>query len=134
MYELARYYGSEPVSLKQIAENQGLSAGYLEHLIVALKHAQLVHAVRGSKGGYILARNPQEISLKDIILALEGPVAPVPCVGEQHQCDRNDDCVFSDIWKDLSRTISNYLESITLNDIIQQFEEIKRNRCEEICL
>ncbi len=122
-YDLARYSGSSPVTLKSVAERQGISEAYLEQLIGALRRAGLVRSLRGSQGGYSLARRPEDISVGDIIRVLEGPIGPVECVtgdleaGEGPPCGRVG-CVTRPIWERLRDSMTQVLDSISLADLV----------------
>src|SRR5690242_1173163 len=95
MLDLALHNSEGQVSLKSIAERQGLSENYLEQLFSALRKAGLVKSMRGAQGGYVLAMAAEEISVGAILRALEGSLAPVDCVsdGESSQCSRSNGCV-----------------------------------------
>src|SRR5271163_782776 len=84
MVELARRPGDDPVPLAEIAEHDGLPLAYLEHLVARLRKAGLVDSRRGSRGGYLLARPAQEISMAEVVEALEGAIAPIECIS-QHE-------------------------------------------------
>ncbi len=118
MYELALHYGEDPVFLKDIAKRQSISEKYLSKLVIPLKGAALINSARGAHGGYTLARPPYAITAKDVIKVLEGDIAPVECVKDDKLCERTDICPTRDVWEGLQRTISEYLESITLEQII----------------
>src|SRR3979411_3199300 len=77
MVELARRAGEEPIPLAEIAEHDGMPLAYLEHLVARLRKARLVDSRRGSRGGYLLARSPTEITMAEVVEALEGSIAPV---------------------------------------------------------
>ena len=119
MYELALHFGDEePVILKSISERQKISEKYLSKLVLPLKAAGLVHSSRGSHGGYTLAREPARINLREIVELLEGDLAPVECTRDTSCCDRLLDCPTRNIWVQLDRTITGFLEGITLEDLI----------------
>ncbi len=82
MVELARQAGDEPIPLAEIAERGGLPLAYLEHLAARLRKAGLVDSRRGSRGGYLLARSPTEITMAEVVEALEGSIAPIECISE----------------------------------------------------
>ncbi len=82
MVELARGTGGEPVPLAEIAEHEGLPLAYLEHLVARLRKAELVTSRRGSRGGYMLARPAAEITMAEVVEALEGSIAPIECISE----------------------------------------------------
>ncbi|MEA3328164.1 MAG: Rrf2 family transcriptional regulator [Candidatus Omnitrophota bacterium] len=120
MLELALCYGREPVLLKDIAKRQAISEGYLQHLLPALKAAGLVNSTRGAHGGYMLAKPPSKITLKEVVQAMEGSLAPVRCIDAPSLCRRVRYCVTRDIWQDLRDNISRILESVTLQDMAER--------------
>lgn len=126
MLELALYYGKGPVLLKDIAKREEISEGYLEHLLPSLKAAGLVNSSRGAHGGYTLAKTPSEITLREVVQALEGPLSPAECVHTPNVCQRVRSCVTRDIWKKLGEKISQTLESVTLKDMV----EMQKNKGE----
>lgn len=121
MFDLALCYGKgpNPVPLKAVAERQNLSGHYLEQLIAMLRKAGLVRGVRGAQGGYVLARNPAEITVGDVIRALEGPIAPVYCVNEEEpgNCDEADYCITRTVWARIRDSITEVMDSISLADM-----------------
>lgn len=126
MLELALYYGKGSVLLKDIAKREEISEGYLEHLLPSLKAAGLVNSSRGAHGGYTLAKTPSEITLREVVQALEGPLSPAECVHTPNVCQRVQSCVTRDIWKKLGEKISQTLESVTLKDMV----EMQKNKGE----
>ncbi len=130
MFDLAQHYGKGPVSLKSVAERQDLSEHYLEQLIAGLRKAGLVKSVRGAQGGYILARDPADIKVGDIIRVLEGPIVPVECVGaaEPEQCLKAEFCVTRNIWEKVRNSIEDVLDSITLADMCRDAEQARMNK------
>lgn len=122
MFQLALNYGNGPMLLKDIAEQEDLSVRYLEHLVPPLKTAHLIYATRGARGGYSLAKNPREITLKDIIQVLEGSLYPSECVKSPEVCDRSRFCITRDVWAELEQTISATLASHTLMDLVNQYK------------
>lgn len=111
MMELARQYGEGPVSLKSIAEKNGLSEHYLEQLISPLRNAGLVKSIRGAYGGYVLPHEPESITAGNIIRILEGPISPVDFTEE-------DDPAKRDLWIRIRDSIAGVLDSTTLADLI----------------
>ncbi len=122
VFELARHFGKGPVQLKKIAEKQDISVKYLEQLIAILKTGRFVRSIRGSKGGYILARKPSEIKLNDCVRCLEGELNPVECVENQDYCKRSDDCIVRQVWVKVTDAVENILQSITLQDLVDKAE------------
>ena len=110
---------NSPVPLRAIAERQGISESYLEQVFAILRKAGLINAIRGSYGGYVLAKPPTEITVGEILLALEGPLVPVDCVqdGKNVHCERRDICLTQPFWKKLSDKIGEVLSSTTLQDL-----------------
>ncbi len=120
MMDLALHYGNGPIALKDIAERQEISEKYLWQLIVPLKIAGLINSTRGPQGGYTLSKSPSEITLKDIITVLDGPLCIVDCVDNPKICKRSESCVTRNIWEEVSNKISEILGSITLEDMIEK--------------
>ncbi len=120
MYELAIHYGEGPVILKDIAQRQNISGKYLSKIVILLKGAHLVRSSRGLNGGYILARDPSKITLRDIIETLEGGITLVECVNNGKICKRSGDCPTREIWCGLNKLIAGYLDSITLRDLAKK--------------
>lgn len=106
-------------TLKDIARRQQISVRYLEHLITPLVAAGIVRTTRGPRGGISLARPPHEVRLSEIILILEGSVAPVECVDNPKICARSESCATRDIWIDVTKAIISVLESVTLLDLVE---------------
>ena len=110
---------SGPTSVRDIAERTSLPQPYLEQILLALKGAGIVRSKRGVGGGYILARDPAQITLGEIVSAVDGPIA-VGDFGEPHQdgaCDHEGQCVLLAVWAGISARIRNHLDSFTLADI-----------------
>ncbi|WP_027091237.1 cysteine metabolism transcriptional regulator CymR [Cohnella thermotolerans] len=116
MMELAARFGEGPISLKSIAEKNGLSEHYLEQLIAPLRNAGMVKSIRGAYGGYILSKEPEAITAGDVIRILEGPISPVDFTEE-------DDPAKRDLWLRIRDSIANVLDSTSLSDLINFKEE-----------
>lgn len=117
-----------PTSVRDIAERTGLPQPYLEQILLALKGAGLVRSKRGVGGGYVLARDPAEITLGEIVSAVDGPIA-VGDFGEPHMngaCDHEGQCVLLSIWSDVGHHIREHLDSFTLADIVNQARDMRR--------
>ena len=127
MFDLALRYDDSPIPLKSISKRQDISNNYLEQLFSALRKSGLVKSVRGSQGGYILNRKPAEITVGDIIRVLEGPIAPVDCVSEDPSdlCHRAETCTARSVWKKVKDSINEVIDSITLEDMIQESKKHK---------
>ena len=121
--ELAASQSTKPLRLKVIAERQNISIKYLEQLMAILKSAGFVRSVRGSKGGYILAKPANQIKLSDIFQALEGPVTPVECLESKNYCAKTADCVARQLWEEVQQAIMNVLQSLTLQDLVNRTKD-----------
>ncbi len=120
MMELSSKFGEGPTSLKSIAERNQLSEHYLEQLIAPLRNAGLVKSIRGAYGGYILSKDPQEITSGDVIRILEGPISPVDFTEEDDPAKRN-------LWLRIRDSIADVLDSTTLADLVSYKEESQQD-------
>ena len=121
MLELAKNYGTnKPILLREIAEKQEISLKYLEQIVMPLKNSKLVRAVRGAKGGYMLAKSPESITLFEIIQALEGDVDITECLKYPEICNKSEFCVARELWGTVSIKIKDVLGSLTLNELINK--------------
>ena len=123
MLELASHYGEGPIELKEIAKRENISPKYLEQVIIPLRTAGLIKSVRGSKGGYSLAKHPSEICLNDLVEILEGPLNLIECLNNPKVCQRVPSCVTRDIWREVSEAIYGIFHSITLEDMVNRRRE-----------
>jgi Rrf2 family iron-sulfur cluster assembly transcriptional regulator len=119
MLDLAINGQEGPVTLAEISENQGISLSYLEQLFAALRSKQLVRGVRGPGGGYYLGRESDEISIANIICAVDEWVEFTRCRGKEN-CHGGQRCLTHSLWNDLSERIYLFLEDITLADLIEK--------------
>ena len=121
MLDLAEHQENGYVALKDVAQRQEISKKYLEQIIPALNRLDLLRTTRGYQGGYRLARRPDEYTLGDVLRATEGSLAPVTCLEtDDNPCARQADCAALPVWQGLDRVISEYLDGITLQDILDQ--------------
>ena len=120
MLDLGLNYGKGLVLLKDIAVRQEISLGYLEQIIPSLKSAGLVSSQRGAHGGYVLARPPSQITIKDIIDALTGPIFLVESESGSQVSKKSVPCVTNDLWNELGEKINLTLESQTLQDLVDK--------------
>jgi Rrf2 family protein len=126
MVDLARRGGAEPVALAEIAEAEGLPLAYLEHLVARLRRAGLVESRRGAHGGYLLAREPAEITMAEVVEALEGRIAPIECISSSPdgtiRCVRESDpahiCTTKVLWTRVRTAIVQTLQETTLAELI----------------
>lgn len=121
MFDLALNDGSGPISLGAIAERQGISIHYLEQLVSPLRKAGLLKSVRGAQGGYLLAKPPSEISVREILELLEGPLAPASCVTDsKNSCENSDYCVSRMIYDRIYESINEVVDNISLQDMLDE--------------
>jgi Rrf2 family cysteine metabolism transcriptional repressor len=124
--ELAVNHGKGPLQIRVIAKRQDISVKYLEQLMTILRSAGFIRSIRGSKGGYILARQPSQIKMSDVFDSLEGNVTTVDCVEDKNYCDRTADCIARQVWAQVQQAIKNVLQSITLQDLVNRTKAEKK--------
>jgi len=124
--DLAMYSQDEAISINSIAARQNLSESYLEQLIAKLKKAGLVNSIRGINGGYILAKKPKDISVGDILRALEGDLAVVECPDSDSECAKYDSCVTKYVWKRINDSINTVVDSMTLEEIVENSHKLEK--------
>ncbi len=122
MIDLAQYSGDAPVSITSISARQDISERYLEQLVALLKKAGLVRSIRGAGGGYVLAKDMKEISVGDVLRALEGSLEPVECAGLDPAggCKSADSCVSKYVWKRINESISRTVDEIMLDQLVEE--------------
>jgi Rrf2 family protein len=123
MVALALNYGNGTTLLRDVARREGISEKYLGQIVIPLKNAGLILSQRGSRGGYALAR-PEELTVKDVVEAIEGKIAAVLCVHDPEACARATSCVATQVWKQLSADIERSLSSFTLAGLAGQAREL----------
>lgn len=136
MVDLAVHSEKEPVSIASIAARQSISESYLEQLIAKLKRAGLVGSVRGAGGGYIPSRKPEEISVGDVLRALEGSLDPVECPGleAENGCGGADVCVTKYVWKRINDSINRTVDEIKISELVKESREVaEKNRTPGSC-
>lgn len=124
MLELALVYEIETMSVKSIAKKQNISELYLEQIFSMLRKAQLIKSVRGAKGGYSLTRNPKNITIKNIIDVVEGPISISDCIEKDANCDNLGKCATRVLWVKIRDAIDNIFSSVTLQDIIDEHNKL----------
>lgn len=125
--ELAVNHGKGPLQTRVIARRQNISVKYLEQLMAMLKTGGFVRSIRGSKGGYVLARPPAQIRLREVFSALEGPVVTVECLENEDYCDQVADCIARQLWAEVQQAIEGVLNSITLQNLIERGKDTARS-------
>lgn len=121
LIELAQRKEEGFIPLKEIAQKQDISKKYLEQIVPIMNHSGLLLTNRGYQGGYKLAKDPAEVSVGMILRVTEGSMAPVSCLeNQQDSCDRSEICMALTVWKGLEKVINEYLDGISLQDIIEE--------------
>lgn len=130
MLDLALYESGEPVPRADIARRQGISADYIAHLFRQLERAGLVRSRKGPAGGYLLGKDPAQITVGEIVQAAEGAIALVPCVepNGHRVCAQAEDCIARQLWWKVSMTLAETLNNITLQDLCTQTREWQEKR------
>jgi Rrf2 family protein len=117
--DLAEHKNDGFISLKDISERQGISKKYLEQLVTLLNHPDILRTNRGNKGGYMLSKEPDQYTVGQILRITEGGLLPVSCLDEdQNTCKRADYCKTLLLWRGLENVINKYLDSVTIQDIM----------------
>jgi Rrf2 family protein len=129
MLELGLHYEQGPLLLKSIARLEDISQKYLSLIVIPLKNAGLVNSLRGARGGYVLARPPAQISMREVVEVLEGEINLVDCVKSPTSCARTSQCVTRALWANMGQKIIQVLEEFTLADLV---DECKNKNCKNI--
>ena len=125
--DMAQNNNGEPIQLGDIAKRQNVSLKYLEQIIRPLKEANYIKSFRGSKGGHLLNKSPEEITVGEIVALLEGGTSLTRCADDPETCDRVDNCVMRYLWAEASNAIFNRLSTITFADLIA----IEKKECKD---
>lgn len=123
MVDLALHYGGTPVSIKSISERQGISEYYLEQLFSPLRRAKLINSIRGAQGGYVLSRDPEHITVAEIMEVLEGPIEISNCL-DSTSCNNLDCCATRLLWAKIKNSIDSVTKSTTLQDIVNDYKNM----------
>ena len=122
LIDLAEHKNSGFISLKDISQRQDISKKYLEQLVSLLNRPDILRANRGNKGGYMLAKDPGQYTVGEILRITEGGLSPVSCLeDEPNRCNRRESCKTLPIWQGLEKVINEYLDGITLQDLIDNY-------------
>ena len=123
MLDLAEHQNSGFIALKDIAQRQDISKKYLEQIIPIFNKSGILSTTRGSQGGYRLAKSPDKYTVGEILRLTEGSLAPVSCIEQEPRCVQSADCAMLPVWQGLYQKINEYLDGITLQDILDQQRE-----------
>lgn len=125
LVELAHHYGQGPVQSAHIASRQEVPEPYLDQLLTALRRAGFIRSVRGPQGGHALINEPSEVKLSEVMVALEGSLAPIACVDDPDACTRTGGCVQREVWTRVRDATHEILESVSIGDLAEK--ERKQN-------
>ncbi len=120
MLELGLHYDQGPLLLKDIAMAENISEKYLSQIVISLKNSGLVNSFRGARGGYVLARHPAQIRMREVVEALEGGIGLVGCVKNPEACVRTAECVTRSLWEEMGQKMIQVLEEYTLADLVER--------------
>lgn len=122
IFELSKHYGEGPVKIAEIAQRQAIPSKFLEAILSQLKQAGFVTSQRGSEGGYMLLREPVQLTIGEVIRFVQGPIGPVGCVvsGVQTDCPLHGRCVFLPMWEKVREAISGVYDKTTFQDLLDQ--------------
>lgn len=128
LFDMAYHSGTLPTQIKDISRRQNISPRYLEQIFQDLKRAGLLKSRRGPQGGYSLAKKPEEITVKAIVLAAEGEVNLVDCLKEtkanKQKCEMDNQCVTQKVWSEATRRLHEYFDSVTLQDLCEDGKKL----------
>jgi Rrf2 family protein len=124
MLDMAQHYHDGPIHLSDVAKRQAVSVKYLEQIIIPLKKSGYIKSVRGPKGGHNLARPPEDITVKEIVVVLEESTSLLECCDDSTVCQRSNICPTRLLWKEASDALFERLETISLADLVKKAEAL----------
>jgi Rrf2 family protein len=128
LVDLAEHKNDGFISLKDISLRQGISKKYLEQIVTLLSRPDILRTNRGNKGGYMLAKEPDKYTVGQILRITEGGLFPVSCLADEPiQCDRRENCKTLWVWQGLEKKINQYLDGITIQDIVDNYKDAAIN-------
>ncbi len=130
LLDLALNSKGDLVLLKDIARRQAISVKYLESIFSSLRRAGIIKGIRGARGGYKMIKPAEEVTIYDIVFAMQGFVAPVGCVTETCSCNRSEECVTHELWIKLTESIADTLKSYTVADLVTRHGHTKKQGVE----
>lgn len=127
--ELAQRHGQGPIGTREIALRQGIPERFLEQQLAVLKNASIIISLRGAQGGSILAKDPAEISVLEVVEALDGPVLNQDCLSvKEHSCQQFSQCVIQELWYNSQLKLKSYLASVTLADLVNRQKQLQTKK------
>lgn len=128
MLDMAQHYREGPIQLGDIAKRQEVSVKYLEQIIIPLKKARYIESLRGRKGGHILTKPPEEITVGEIVALLEDSSGLVKCAKDATVCERADACSTRLLWQEAYEAMFDRLKAVTLADLVERAEDMENQR------
>jgi len=122
--EIANNYPNRPTTRREISENQDLDDSYIENILLNLKNREIVRSIRGVKGGFVLSKPPDTITLLKIIESLQGEISPSKCVTNPASCKRSGTCITRPVWIRLQQAEKEFLKAITIQDLLNDQREL----------
>ena len=127
LVELAHHFGEGPVQSAEIAARQDVPEPYLDQLLTTLRRAGFIRSVRGPQGGHALIREPHDVRLSEVMLALEGSLAPLACVDDPDACTKEGGCVQREVWERVRDATREILDTVSIGDLADKEREYQRN-------
>ena len=128
IFELAKRYGEGPVKIAEIAQAQAIPLRFLEVILSQLRQAGFVESRRGNDGGYFLSRSPEALTVADVMRFVEGPLAPVGCVGEggTDDCPLVGGCVFLPMWRKAEEAVAHVYDNTSFQDLVEEERKMRK--------
>ena len=127
LVELAHHYGEGPVQSAEIAARQQVPEPYLDQLLTTLRRAGFIRSVRGPQGGHALIRDPRDVPLSEVMIALEGSLAPIACVDDPEACTKSGGCVQREVWERVRDATRDILEHVSIADLAEKERQYNHN-------
>lgn len=127
LVELAHHFGDGPTQSAEIAARQEVPEQYLDQLLSTLRRAGFIRSVRGPQGGHALIRDPGDVKLSEVMIALEGSLAPIACVDDPEACTRTGGCVQREVWERVRDATQEILDSVTIADLAEKEKVQNKN-------
>ena len=125
MLDMAQHYDEGPVQIGTIASRQGISVKYLEQLIIPLKKAHYVQSVRGPRGGHMLGKPPDQITVGEIVDVLEGGIHLTDCVKNPQLCEKSENCLTRRLWEEATAAVHEKLNAVTLSEMVRMSPDLE---------
>lgn len=125
--DLSLHYGEEPVNISELAKRADIPVKFLEQILLDLKRGGFVESRRGKIGGYLLAKDPAQIKLGEVIRFVDGPIEPIACVAQKYKgCAEINSCVLRGIWQEVARSTSKIVDNITFAELAKKVKKRKQ--------